>query len=111
RKKRNQTHQRTYLEVVAIAVGQVQNVVIETVVIVPEFDASGTAVVHSVRNVDKVFEELAGDVVISGIFAGQLQCDGQHGQGVHGHAARAVRLVEKSSRRQRSRSIEHANVV
>jgi hypothetical protein len=51
RKKRNQPHERTHLEVVAIAVREVQNVVIEAVVIVPEFDASRTAVVHGLRDV------------------------------------------------------------
>ncbi len=62
----------------AIAVRQVQSIVVKAVLIVPEFDAFLTAVVHRLRDVDKVFEELAGDVFIGGIFACKLQSDGQH---------------------------------
>src|SRR5215469_3863818 len=109
-KEGNQPDERAHLEVVAIAARQVQHVVIKAVLFVPQFDAI-PRIVHRLRDADKVLEKLAGDVFIGAIFAGKLQSDAQHVQAVHAHPTRAVRLLEKSSRRQWSRSVEHANVV
>jgi len=77
--KRNQPHQGADLEIAVIAVGQVQNVVVKAVLLVPELDAF-PSIVHRLRDVHKVFKKLAGDVFIGGVFAGQLQGDGQHVQ-------------------------------
>jgi hypothetical protein len=51
-------------------VGQVQDVVIKTVLFVPKIDALATPVVHGVRDIHEVFEELAGHVGVSAVFLG-----------------------------------------
>src|SRR5438094_562463 len=67
--------------------------------------------VHRVGDVEKVFPEFAGDVLIRRILARQLQGDGEEVESIHGHPARAIRLLDVSASRQRSAAIEHADVV
>src|SRR6516162_1357531 len=86
-------------------------VVVEAVLLVPEFDALATAVVHSVRNMNEMFKKLTGDTFVGGIFPREFERDGQHVQAVHSHPARAIGLLKMAAGRQRSRSVEYADVV
>jgi hypothetical protein len=45
-----------------------QHIVIKAVFFIPEIDAVATPVVHCVGNVNKVFEELAGNVRVGTVF-------------------------------------------
>src|SRR6516162_9543128 len=58
-----------------------------------------------------MLEELGGDVFVNMIELGQLEGNREHVEAVHGHPARAVRLVERAAGRQRLAAIEHADVV
>src|SRR3974377_1291415 len=88
-----------------------EHVVVETVLLVPEFDALAAPVIHGMRDMNEMFKKLTGDTFVGGVLACEFECDGQHVQAVHSHPARAVGLLKMAAGRQRSRGVEHANVV
>src|SRR5262249_35250964 len=63
------------------------------------------------RDVNEVLPELAGDVLVSIVLAGQLQRNAEHVQAVHRHPAGPVGLLEVSARGQRRAPVENTNVV
>src|SRR6202007_997949 len=79
-KKGNQPNKGAHLEVVVLAVRKMKNVIVKAILVVPEFNTLAAAVVHGVGDVNKVFQELAGDVFIGGILAGQLKSNCEHVQ-------------------------------
>src|SRR6266545_3268925 len=99
--ERDQAHQRAYLHPLPPAVREGQNVVVEAVFLVPEAHVLPAHVADGMGDVDEVLEELAGHVLVGGIFARQLERDGQHVEAVHAHPARAVRLLDVAPGRQR----------
>ena len=112
REERDQADHRADLQREwAGAAGQVEHVVVEAVLVVPEADPLAAEVVHGVRDVDEVLEELARHVLVGRVLAGQLQRDGQHVQRVHGHPARAVGLLDMPAGGQRRRAVEHPDIV
>src|ERR1700761_4847363 len=84
-------------------------VIVETVRFIPQ--ALSVVVIHRMRNVEKVFEELARDIVISAVMRGKLQRDLEHVQAVHCHPARTIGLLEQPTGRQCYIAIEYANVI
>ena len=62
--ERDQPHHRAHLQRRVLAVGHVQHVVEEPVVIVPETDAVAAVVAHRVRDVQEVLPELARHVLV-----------------------------------------------
>src|SRR6478752_3771734 len=66
---------------------------------------------HCVSDVDEVFPEFAGNVFVAWFFSCEFESDSQKVQGVHRHPAGAIRLFNVAASRQRSATIEHANVV
>src|SRR5580700_7228429 len=65
REQRNQTHHRSHLERRLGAIRQVEHVVEELVLFIPQSHALLTANgVHGLSNVQKMLEEFAGDVLI-----------------------------------------------
>src|SRR5215472_10710190 len=62
-------------------------------------------------NVDEVFPKLARDILISGVFLCQLQCDGQQVEGVHCHPTGPIRLFDMTTGGKGCVAIEHADVV
>ena len=92
-------------------VRQVQHVVEEAVLFIPEPDVLAADLVHRVGDVDEVLPELAGDIFIGRIFLGQLQRNRQQVERVHGHPAGAIRLLDGAAGRQRLAAIKHADVV
>src|SRR5581483_6258160 len=109
--ERNQADERTNLQVVMIAAREMQNIVVEAVLVVPELDTFAAPVVHGVGDVNEVFEEFAGHAFVGGIFASELQGDHQHVQAIHSHPTRTVGLLQVASGRQRGGAVEHADVV
>ena len=63
------------------------------------------------NDVDKVLEELAGNILVSRIMLRQLSCDGEHVQTVHAHPTRAVRLLDRPARRQGLGAVKHADII
>ena len=93
------------------SIGEPENVVVETILVVPKRHAVDANVVHGLRNVNEVLEEFAGDVFVSDILLGEFQGDGQHVQAIHAHPTGAVRLFEMASGRKRSGTIEDSDVI
>src|SRR5215831_14739081 len=88
-----------------------QDVVEETVFVVPHGVAAIAAMAHGPRNIEEVLPKLAGDVLVGGVSARELECDGQHVQRVHRHPRRAVRLLNVASGRKGRAAVEYADVV
>ena len=87
--KRNQAHHRANFQRPVHSIGQMENVVVEAILRPTDLFRS-----HPDRSwrpdVDEVLEELAGDILVSGVMLGQLQGDRQHVEAVHAHPTRAV---------------------
>src|SRR5207245_3839177 len=64
RKQRHQAHHGAYLEEMVAAIGQMEHVVVKTVLLIPELNALTAAIVHGVGDVNKVLEEFAGHILI-----------------------------------------------
>ena len=60
-----------------VAIGQLQDVVKESVFLIPQTHTVMATMAHGVRNVDEVLPELAGHVLVSGFFLSQFQRDGE----------------------------------
>ena len=88
------------------AVRQVEHVVVEAVLLVPEPER-----VHRVGDVDEVLPELARHVLVGLVRAGELHRDAEHVQAVHRHPAGAVGLLDVPAGGQRRAPVEHADVV
>src|SRR5271165_7549346 len=88
-----------------------QNVVEELVLLVPQSDAGLAEVVHRLRDVQEVLEELGGDIFVDRIVLRQLERDAHEIQGVHGHPAGSVRLIDVAAGRQLGAAVEDADVV
>src|SRR4051812_43412900 len=61
----NQSYHRADFQRRALAVGQIQHVVVKLVLVAPEADALVTDVVHGLGNVEEVLEELRRDVLVN----------------------------------------------
>src|SRR6516164_8269254 len=71
-----------------------KDVIVETVFLVPEFDAFTATVVHRVRDMNEMFEELDGHTFVSGVLTSEFERDSKHVQAVHTHPAGAVGLFK-----------------
>src|SRR4051794_34785379 len=88
-----------------------QDVIKETVFFVPKALTISPAMIHRPRDVQEVLPELTGDVFVSRVMAGKLDCDGQQVQCVHCHPTRAVGLFDVATGRQWRAAIEYTDVV
>ena len=109
--ERDQADHRAHLERLILAVRQVQHVVEELVLLVPQPNPFAADIVHRLGDIQEVLEELGGDVFVDPIVHRQLQRDRQHVQAEHAHPAGAVALLQVPAGRQRLRAVEHADVV
>src|SRR6188472_3159575 len=66
---------------------------------------------HRMRDVEEVFPELAGHVLVSRVVSRQFHGYRQHVQRVHRHPAGAVGLLEMATCRQRRTTVEYSDVV
>src|SRR6266702_4587030 len=111
RKERDQADHGADLHRRAFAVWKVQHVIEESVYAVPHRVHSITAMAHGVCDVEEVFPELAGDVFIDRILAGELKGDGEHVECVHGHPGCPIGLFNMATSRKRCAAIKDADVV
>ena len=88
-----------------------QDIVKETVCVVPEAQAVLASMRHGVGDVEEVFPELARDIFIGGVFTRQFEGNGQQIEGVHCHPAGAVGLLDEAARGQGRATVKHADVV
>src|SRR5207249_4136432 len=78
REQGDEADQGTHLHVLALPAGQMENVIEEAILVVPEAHLRAASVVHGVGDLDEVLEELGGDALVGGILTRQLQGDRQH---------------------------------
>ena len=95
----------------ALAVGQVEHVVIEFILSVPQADAFLADVVYRLGDVEEVLEELRGDVLIDFVVLRQFKRDAHEVERIHRHPARAVGLVNVAAGRQRRAAVKASDVV
>src|SRR4029077_14779059 len=93
------------------SIRQVQDIVVEFVMLVPEADAAFADIIHCLGNVEEVFKDLSCDILVNGIVLRKFERNPHQVQRIHSHPACAICLIEKSAGRQRRASIEYANVV
>src|SRR5271156_2193207 len=111
RKERNQADHRSNFHRHGRGLPQVQNVVIETVLFIPQAHSLAAHVVHSLGDIHEVFEKLAGDVFVSGILMSELHRDREHVEAIHGHPTGAIGLLDKISWTQGLRTVENADII
>ena len=109
--KGNKAHHRTNLEVVLAAIRQAENVVVKTVLVVPQSHAVYTDVVHGMSDVDEMLEEFASHVFVSHVFFCEFQSNGEHVEAVHAHPTGAVGLLEMAARGKRGGTVEDSDVI
>ena len=107
--QRNQADERADLQRNLPPVRRLELVVIKAVLFVPQ--AGAAEGVHGVGNVDEMFEELRGDVLVRRIRLGQLQGHGEHRQAIERHPRGAVGLLREAAVGQRLGSVEDADVI
>ena len=111
REQRNQADHRTDLHMCRFPVRQVQHVIEETVLTIPQLDFLAADVVHGAADIDEMFEEFAGHVFVGPIVSGELQRNRQHVEAVHAHPTGGIRLFNVAAGRQRRAPVEHPDVV
>ena len=84
-------------------------IVVKTVFLVPQTGAAER--IHRVSDADEMLEEFRCHVFVNRIGLRQFKRHGKHREAVETHPGCAVRLLQKSSGRQRLRSVEHADVI
>ena len=111
RQERDQPDQRAHLERDELAGIEMEHVVEELVLRIPQRRRFHVDAVESAGDVQEVLEELRRDVLVHGVVARQLQRDRQHAERVEAHPRRAVRLADVAGDRERRGPVEHADVV
>ena len=91
--------------------GQVEDVVEEAVLLVPERDSLATQIVECAGDVQEVLEELRRDVLVDAVLASQLEGDLHHLQAVEAHPGGPVGLRQVAAARQLGAAVEDADVV
>src|SRR5262249_56208590 len=91
--------------------GDGKHVVEKIVIIIPESDSCVTDIRHCARDMQEMIQELDSHVFVDGVAAAELDRDAQHVEAEHRHPGSAVGLLDASARRQRLRTVEHADIV
>ena len=111
RAQRQQPDQRPDLQTHRLAVGQPQQIVEESVLLVPHLVVMLADAVHRVGDPHEMLDELEGDLLVHRVVFGQDQGDLQHALAVERHPGRAVRLLQRAARRELRAAVEDADVV
>src|SRR5260370_39511049 len=100
-----------------LSIWQVQHIIVEPFVFIfiPEINPivapNSRAVVHGVRDVEEVFEEFGGDILISVIIPREFQGYREHVKAVHRHPTRSIGLIEIAATRKLGASVKNTDVV
>ena len=90
---------------------EVEDVIVEPILLVPQTNGCATQMVDSIGDVEKMLKELGGHILIGRLGAGQLQGNGQHVETVHAHPRRAISLIDVPTGGQRRTAVKDADVV
>ena len=114
REDRDDADGRADLERDAFAGRQVELIVVELVLRIPQADPGVVVValrVHRVGDVEEVLEELVREVLVDRIVTREFDRDRQHVERVDRHPRRAVGLRQVAAGRQLRAAVEHPDVV
>ncbi len=92
-------------------VRQVEHVVKEFILLVPEPDSLVGNIIHRSGNGKKMLEKFQGNILVNRIGERQFQRDSHHIQAIHTHPTGAIALFEITARGQRSAAIKDADIV
>ena len=95
----------------AASVGEMELVVVEAFLFIPEIGAARAAEIERGRDVEEVHEELARERLVGEVGAGEFEGDEEHVEREHGHPAGAVALHEVTAVGRRFAAVEGAGVV
>ena len=107
--QREEPDHRSHLEPRRAAVGQLQQVVVEAILVVPH--PIRPRPVDPRRDVVEVLDELEDHLPVDRVVRGELNRELQHVLAEEGHPRRAVRLFEVTAGGQGRAAVEHADVV
>src|SRR5258708_10631846 len=97
REERNQANHGANFQEVLFAIRQMQHIVIEAILLVPQRNSLRSEIVHSPRDIHEVLDKFTGYVFVGWIVLGQLQRDSQHVQAIHAHPTGTIGLLEMST--------------
>src|SRR5712692_9182441 len=110
-KERDQPDQRAHPRCNSLPAGEVHDVVIEFVLLVPQADPLAADIGHGFGNIEEVLEKFGGDVFVDMVGERQLERDAHQVERIHRHPRSAVGLVDVTSARQRCVPVEYADIV
>src|SRR5207248_7800529 len=91
--------------------GQMQDVVEEPILVIPQAHAIFTTMIHGIRDLGEVLPKFACYIFICRVFGSELERHGEHVERIHRHPTRPVRLLDVASGRKRSAAIKDADVI
>ena len=103
REQRDQSDQRADPELLRAAVGVAQHVVEESVLAVEQLHVAAAHVLHRVRDVDVMLEELSRHPLVDRVVARKLERDPHQVEAEHPHPAGRVGLLEHRATRRSAR--------
>ncbi|CRM74222.1 hypothetical protein [Pseudomonas sp. 58 R 12] len=110
-KQRHQADDGAQAHRLVLAVGAVQHIVEEQVLLIPQAFGAVVDAVDGAGDVQEVLEKLHRDVDVDDVALGQLQADAHQVQGIGRDPRRAVGLIQLVTRRQRGRAVEQGDIV
>ena len=102
-------HHRAHLEPRGTAIGELQKVIVEAVLLVPHAFLPGA--VHGRGDIEEVLYELQDHVFVDGVVGGELHCEFEHVLGEECHPRRAIRLFQVAAGGKWSAAVEDPDVV
>ena len=109
--ERDQPHHGADPERCDAPVREVQLVIVELVLLVPQPDLGPGDVGHRLGDEEEVLEELGGDVLVDMVVHRQLEGDLHQVEQVHRHPGGAVGLVDVAASGQRGGAVEDLDIV
>ena len=110
-KERDQPDQRAHPRWNSLPAGEVHDIVIEFVLLVPQADPVAADIGHGFGNIEEVLEKFGSDVFVDMVGERQLERNAHQVERVHRHPRSAVGLVDVTPARQRFVPVEYADVV
>src|SRR5271169_6702402 len=110
-KERYQPDYRAHPRGNALPAGEVHDIVIEFVLLVPQADPVAADIGQSLGNIEEVLEKFGSDVFINVVLQRELEGNAHQVERVHRHPRSAVGLVDVTSARQRFVAVEYADIV
>jgi len=110
-RQRQQPHHRAHLQAHRRAIRQPQDIVEETVLLIPHFILVFAQPVHRPGNPHRMLEKFADELLVQGIVDRQFDGNPEHLLTEKDHPGGAVRLFQVASGGQGRTAVEHPDIV